>query len=222
MKLFYHHPVVPFCRKIRLMLFECGEDISTIEVAPWVRDQEVLKLNPSGELPVLVLENGKAICGHYAITEYLKDVMPSMSLLGKNPEEGAEIRRICSWFDNKFYKEVYLNLVGEKLYKRVASLGSPDSRLLKIGRENIAIHMAYINWLMERRTWLGGDVRSVADFTAAAYLSLVDYLGEVPWEGYPEAKNWYAMMKSRPSFKKILSEKISDIEPPEYYNDPDF
>ena len=62
----------------------------------------------------------------------------------------------------------------------------------------------------------------MADITAAAHLSIIDYLGDVPWEGYRNAKIWYSKMKSRPSFKDILKDNIKGILPAKHYADLDF
>ena len=83
-------------------------------------------------------------------------------------------------------------------------------------------HLDYIAWLSERRRWLAGDAFSLADVAAAAQLSAVDYLGDVPWEDYPEAKDWYARLKSRPSLRPLLADLIPGAPPPKHYADLDF
>ena len=82
--------------------------------------------------------------------------------------------------------------------------------------------MDYIDFLAERRRWLAGDELSMADLAAAAHLSLVDYLGNVPWDEHPETKNWYARIKSRPSFRPLLLDAIPGVPPPPHYADLDF
>ena len=49
---------------------------------------------------------------------------------------------------------------------------------------------------------------SYADLAAAAHLSAVDYLGDVPWSEDEAAKTWYARMKSRPSFRPLLADTL--------------
>jgi glutathione S-transferase len=63
---------------------------------------------------------------------------------------------------------------------------------------------------------------SLADVAAAAHLSCIDYIGDVPWEAYELAKNWYARIKSRPSFRSILADHIAGMPPPKHYADLDF
>ena len=82
---------------------------------------------------------------------------------------------------------------------------SPDMEAMRAGHDNLRYHLAYIGHLAETRSWLAGDAMSFADLAAAAHLSALDYLGEVPWEEHEAAKNWYALLKSRPSFRPLLA-----------------
>ena len=86
----------------------------------------------------------------------------------------------------------------------------------------MAYHMQYVDYLAERRTWLAGEVFSLADIVAATQLSCLDYLGDVPWEDHQHAKNWYAKIKSRPTFRALLSGRIGGLKPAEHYHDLDF
>ena len=134
----------------------------------------------------------------------------------------AEIRRLVAWFDHKFHAEVTENIVGEKIMKRFLHLGEPNSRAIRAGKRNIHTHLDYIGYLTERRTWLAGDMLSLADFAAAAHLSAVDYLGDVPWDEHDAAKDWYVRIKSRPSFRAILADHLPGEPPPKHYADLDF
>ncbi len=93
---------------------------------------------------------------------------------------------------------------------------------IRAGHTNLATHLAYIEYLMAQHNWLAGKSFSLADITAAAQLSCLDYIGDVPWEEYPEAKTWYARMKSRPSVRPLLADHIPGIPPPRHYADLDF
>ena len=63
---------------------------------------------------------------------------------------------------------------------------------------------------------------SYADLSAAAAISVLDYLGEVRWEDDPVAKDWYMRIKSRPSFRPFLQERIRGIPPAAHYGELDF
>lgn len=191
------------------------------EEEPWNLSKDIQKLNPAKDLPVFIFD-GHIISGNYAITEYLEENYPTPHLLVGDALQKAEIRRLCDWFDQKFYMEVYRYIVGEKIFKRFKSGGSPDSKALKAGVNNLKYHMEYVDWLAERNNYLAGNEFTLADVTAAAHLSILDYLGDVDWENYKNAKLWYSKIKSRPSFKDILKDTIKGIFPSTNYQNLDF
>lgn len=222
MRQLYHFPLSPVCRKIRLLLAEKGLGFELHSVLFWERPAELMRLNPAGEVPVLVEEKGDVLCGNYALTEYLEEKHPSPALLGKGLHERAEIRRLVDWFDGKFEQEVTRNLVYEKVLKRLARSGSPDTQALREGKRAIQHHMEYLSYCLQDQPWLAGDAMTLADLTAGAHLSVIDYLGDLPWAPYPEVRQWYAILKSRPGFRAVLADRITGITPPPYYENPDF
>jgi glutathione S-transferase len=222
MRTLFHHPISPYARKIRLALAEKRLDFELAVEKPWDRREEFLALNPAGEVPVLAEDDGGIIADHAAIAEYLEDAYPAIPLLGRDVLQRAEVRRLVAWFDVKFSREVTDLLVGEKLIKRFSGQGTPHAQSIRAGHANIHYHLDYIGWLTERRTWLAGDAFSLADIAAAAQLSSLDYLGDVPWDDHPEAKDYYARIKSRPSFRPLLGDHLPGMQPPKHYTDLDF
>lgn len=221
MVLLIHHPVSPHARKIRAVMAEKKMLFILKEEEPWKLSEDVYKLNPAGELPIF-LSDGVVVSGNYAITEYLEETSAEIPLIKGDARQRAEIRRLTEWFDNKFYREVYRNIVAEKIQKRFAQGLAPDSKILKVGLNNLNFHLEYIDWLLERRKYLAGDELTLADLTAAAHLSIIDYLGDVPWELYRNTKIWYSKIKSRPSFKEILKDNIRGVLPAKHYANLDF
>lgn len=222
MRILYHFWLSPFSRKVRIALFEKGLEAELVLEKYWDRRPEFLALSPAGQVPVLSEPDGAILSDSQAIVEYLEDCQPEPNLLGRGPLERAECRRLIAWFDGKFHSEVSDLLLREKLLKRFMGMGEPRSDLIRAGRENIGYHMDYIGYLVERRNYIAGEVFSLADITAAAHLSCLDYLGDVPWEQYRAAKDWYARVKSRPSFRAILADHMPGLPPPRHYADLDF
>ena len=222
MRTLYHLALDPGSRKIRILLKEKGLDADLKTENIWERREDFLRLNPAGEVPVLVDEDGTTITGAMVIAEYLEEVYPTPALIGDNPLDRAEVRRLCAWFDSKFKDEVSGPLIEQKVMKRFLRLGHPEAQVIRAALHNIHYHLEYIVWLSDRRNWLAGETFGLADAAAAAHISTVDYLGGVPWEDHPQAKEWYARVKSRPSMRPILNDYVSGFPPPNYYKDPDF
>ena len=223
----YHHPACPFCRKIRLVLAEKNMPFTTVLVEPWLRHPDFLKLNPAGDVPVLETPERRIVASHRAICEYLNEI--STSLYGNYPEVRAETRRLCEWFDDKFNAEVTNYLAGEKIMRRLRKETGPNSEIIRAGKANLTMHLSYVEWLLKRRGWLAGEFFSMADITAAAHLSVLDYIDEIPWDKkekgvfvFEETKKWYMRLKSHPSFAELLKDRFPGIVPPPHYADLDF
>jgi len=226
----FHQPLCPRSRYVRLILSEYGLAARLVEERFWERREEFLLLNPAGDIPVLMADGQPPVPGAAIIAEYVEETLQASNaadrLLPRASAERVEVRRLASWFNDKFHDEVSGPLILERVYKRHMSLahggGSPDAQSLRAARQNIRYHLAYIGWLARTRDWLAGERMSLADLAAAAHLSAVDYLGDVPWDEDEAAKAWYARVKSRPSFRPLLNETLAGIPPAEHYADLDF
>ena len=221
MRVLYHSLLSPTSRKVRVVLAEKNLDFTMKAEKPWERRPEFLALNPAGEVPVLI-DGDNVLAGTDAIVEYLDETYREKMLIGINPLDRAEVRRLVAWFDIKMDREVTENLIGEKMMKRMIGEGQPNSQAIRAGHANLPHHLDYIGYLVDRRRWLAGDHFSIADITAAAHLSALDYLGDVPWDQHELAREWYARIKSRPSFRPILADHVPGLPPPKHYADLDF
>jgi len=114
------------------------------------------------------------------------------------------------------------NLLGEKFMKQLMGRGQPDAGAIRLGYAQLREHLKYLAWLAENRKWLAGPTLSLADFAAAGHLSALDFAGDVEWSVAPGAREWYAKMKSRPSFRGVLADRVPGVTPPAHYTDLDF
>lgn len=226
----FHHPFCPHSRFIRLVLAEHGLEYRAIEERVWERRQEFLMLNPAATTPVLVAEGYPPVPGVATITEFIDETagaeIAERRLMPAETGLRVEVRRLAAWFNEKFFAEVSGPLVLERFYKRLMRIeqggGPPDTDAIRAARINVRYHVAYIGWLVRTRDWLAGDRMTLADLAAAAHLSAVDYLGDVPWNEDEASKNWYARVKSRPSFRPILAETWPGLAPAPTYTNLDF
>ncbi len=225
-----HHPFCPHSRFVRLALAEHSLDAHFVEERVWDRREAFLELNPAGTTPVLVEEGYSAVPGASVIAEYLDETrgaeLEERQLMPADLSGRVEVRRLMSWFNDKFFAEVSGPMVTERCYKRYMRVeqggGPPDTDAIRAARSNIRYHLAYIGWLASGRGCLAGERLSYADLAAAAHLSSVDYLGDVPWSENEAAKTWYARIKSRPSFRALLAESLPGVPPSKTYADLDF
>ncbi|MEP0521746.1 MAG: glutathione S-transferase family protein [Hyphomicrobiales bacterium] len=226
----YHHPMSSGSRIVRMAIGEYGASAEYFVERTWERREAFLLLNPEGTLPVLVDEGEVPICGAITTCEYLDETrgftLEDRRLMPSHPLARAEVRRLMHWFLVKMEAEATQYFVNEKVTKREkprdAGGGAPESAVLRIARANLRNHLAYLEYLASERNWLGGDQMSYADFAAAAAISVIDYLNEMPWSDHEAAKTWYTRIKCRPAFREILADKMRGIPPPAHYTDLDF
>jgi glutathione S-transferase len=222
MRLVYHLPLSPYCRKVRLVLAEKRLPFEVRVEKAWERRPEYLELNPAAAVPTLLDDNGLVVPDSAVICEYLDEAYPDTPMMGHNLGERVEVRRLVAWFDGKFAADVTRNLNEEKYIKRLAGRGQPDAAALRAGYANLRDHLHYLGWLAETRKWLAGASISLADFAAASHLSVLDFAGDVDWTISEGAREWYARMKSRPSFRALLADRVPGMTPPAHYADLDF
>jgi glutathione S-transferase len=226
----YHYPLCPHSRFIRLILGEMGISPTLQEERPWEWRTEFLHLNPAGTTPIFIEEDRFTVPHATTIAEYLDETrglaFGARRLLPERPAERVEVRRLMAWFLEKCFEEVTRYLLVEKVFKRFMDTssggGAPEASAIRAARLNIRYHLKYIGYLLAERNWIAGDSLSYADLAAAAMLSVVDYLGDVPWEEDTMAREWYARIKSRPSFRPLLADRIAGMAPSAHYENLDF
>lgn len=205
------------------MLGEKGIAHELVRESPWAERDEFLDMNPAGSTPVLVEANqGTVLIDSQAICEYFEETVDRAPMIPGTAVNRAEIRRLVSWFDERLHGEVVAPLMHERMRKRLVSRDAPDTKVLREAMKTANQHLDYIDYLLDHRRWLAGPVLSLADLAAAAQLSVADYLGGLDWRGHKQTVDWYAVMKSRPSFRPLLGERMEVIAPPAHYDKVDF
>lgn len=217
----YQFSLCPFSRAVRLALAEKGVVFELVDVFPWERGEALTRLNPASQTPVI--ENGATVLADSsAILEYFDETVERAPLIGASPAERAEARRLSAWFREKFYAEVTAPLMRERMWKRLVAREMPDGRIIREAARAAEAHLQYLESLLLENRWLAGPTFGLADVQAAAQISVADYLSGVDWAGHQQARQWYQALKSRPSFRVILGERMEGIRPPPHYHDPDF
>lgn len=228
MRVIHHYPLCPYSRKVRLCLAEKKLDFTSEVENFWEKRPHYLKINPQGYVPALVDLNGSIIIDSNAITEYLEEAYPDRKLYPDELLARAEVRKLINWFDTRFANEVSLLILWEKVIKSLHAKvqgqrsEGPDSALIRHTKNVLVNYMDYIAWLVDRRNWLAGDHFSMADITVAAHLSTIDYFGEINWDKFETVKNWFVRIKSRPSYRALLNDRLPSLAPAAHYAELDF
>ena len=226
----YHYSFCPFSRKIRFLLDEIKLTYKKIEVKPYEKNNEFIKLNTLNETPVLIdNDNGIKVVDSYIIADYLKNMEYRNftdlrdELFGSDLLEQLEINRLQMLFDKNFYHDITKPILYETVYstfdenKKYYS-NSVISKVIS----NLNAYVEYMEYLLTKNKWLACEKFSLADISAATELSIVDYFGHVNWRKFFKLKEWYNIIKSKRGFNDILNDKLPGFNPYINYNKIDF
>ena len=207
----------PFCRKVRLVLGEKRIAFESVSVRPWESG------TPLTSLPELLDEDGTVLSDCRAIAEFVNELDTNPSLLPGRPLDRAIARKWVNHFDESFWRDVTQIILRERVLKRYAQADDkqPDLAAIKTAQHYLRNELQIAERTLERSGYLAAAF-SLADLTLAAHLSCLDYFGDIPWQYFPNVREWYARMKSRPSFRPLLSDQLPGFPPAVHYADLDF
>lgn len=220
-KKLYHFELCPFSRQIRILLHEKRLKYELVVEKYWQNNERFLQINPAATVPVLQ-DDSFTVVESYPIINYLDECYPDVMLIGDDLKSRNENRRLISWFNQKFHQEVTSHIISEKVVGYYKQNHAPKSEIIRLAKANLYKHLDYIASLLEKRNCLGGDKFSMADVAAASHISVLDFLNDMPWSHSKIIKDWYSLIKSRPSFRELLGDYVQGFNPPPHYADLDF
>jgi len=185
----------------------------------------VLSEAPLAHLPQFVDLDGTTATGLWAIIDHLEGTYPDNPLMPEDPAARGEALRWLDWAGGPLHETVTRRILFEKgaqRYTGAPQRSAPDMNVIRQGREGLKAALKLLSETVEVNGNLSARECNIADFAVAAQLSCLDYFGEVPWTDYPIAAEWYTRIKSRPSFRTLLSDRVPGQPPTASYAELDF
>ncbi len=181
----------------------------------------------TAHLPVFVDLDGTTCEGGRdgAIVDHLEGTYSDHPMAPEDPATRAEALRLLDWAMGPFHENVTRKIVYEKAAQRFTRRRRAPHAGYEChppGPRDFAQHagddrqqcraarLSRVQGMLHRRS--GGRRPSFA----------LDYFGEVPWQDFPPAAEWYLRMKSRPSFRSLLSDRVPGQPPTQHYAELDF
>jgi glutathione S-transferase len=214
MRRLIHLMLSPSCRLARLLVAEKRVACDPVQAED--------ARNP---MPIFVDLDGSRAEGLWAIVDHLESNFPENPLA---PADDAERRVSLRWLDwamGPFHEQVTQRIVYEKAGQRFTGAPgkrAPDMNIIRQGREELKLALSSIGRAVESNGNLAGRAPSLGDLAVAAHLSALDYFGEVPWSEFSTAAEWYVRLKSRPSFRSLLADRVPGQPPCAHYAELDF
>ena len=176
-------------------------------------------------LPVWTEDDGQTVTGIWAIVDHLENTYPDPPLLPDDPAERGEALRLLDWTMTVFHEEITRRIVFEKAPpSQTGSFGRrpPNMDTIRSGRAALRTALPALGAVAESHGFLAGRQLSLADLALAGHLSALDYYGEIPWAEFPALTEWYYRLKSRPSFRTLLTDRVPGQPPVPHYGELDF
>lgn len=180
--------------------------------------------DPHAHLPVFSDLDGTRCEGIWPLVDHLEGNYPDHQLVPEDAEERRESFRVLDWALGPFEETVTRRIVFEKgspRYTGAMHKRAPDMNTVRLGRDALKPALEKIGALAELHGYLACRFCTLGDLAMAAELSTLDYFGEVPWSDYPAAAEWYVRMKSRPSFRSLLADRVPGQPPVSHYAELD-
>lgn len=203
----YDCATAPSPRRARILLAEKGVAHDTVQID--LRSGEQLgdayrKLNPHCTVPALRTDDGLLLTDNAGIAAWLEARFPEPPLLGRTPDEKAEI---ASWHWRIEF-EGFL-AIGEALRNGSPAMvnralpGPVDyAQIPELAQRGVARAQRFFAALNERlagREFIATDRFSLADITAIVAVDFARIVKVKPGEQHPHLQRWRAAMALRPA-----------------------
>jgi glutathione S-transferase len=176
-------------------------------------------------MPVFVDLDGTRCEGLWAILDHLEGAYPEEPLIPEDARERGEVLRWLDWTITVLGDQVTKKIVYEKAnprYTGAPTRSTPDMNVVRAGRDTLREMIPMLGKAIDENGNLVNRACTIADLALAAHLSALDYFGEVPWDANTPLREWYMRMKSRPSFRSLLADRVPGQPPIKHYADLDF
>jgi glutathione S-transferase len=180
--------------------------------------------DPSVQLPEFIDLDGTRAVGLWAIVDHLEGGYPEHPLTPEDALARAESLRLIDWAMGTLHENVTRKIVYEKASQRftgAVAKRAPDMEAIRSGREGLKAALIEIGANAEQHGYLAARECTLGDLAVAAHISALDYFGEISWGEYQAAAEWYMRMKSRPSFRSLLADRVPGQPPVSHYAELD-
>ncbi len=187
----------PYGRKARVMLAEKRIDFELVPTDVWDPNSELLKFNPLGKVPCLLLDDGNALYDSPVILDYLDSVTPVGQLIPETTRPRIQVKRWEALADGVV--DAAVAIVLEK--KRAPQLQSTDWIARQSGK--IERGLKVMSQDLGETAWCTGHSFNLSDIVVGCALMYLDFrFAEVNWRNeYPNLGQLTDKLAKRNSFK---------------------
>ena len=156
------------------------------------RRPDFLAMNPSGRVPVLRLEDGRALAESNAILAFLADGTPYL------PSDPFERAKVHQWLS--FEQEQVESVIGAlRHWTMTGKLARRLPELVEMKRAGSLRTLDILDAELAKRPFVAGDRYTIADMSIFAYASRAEEAG-LSLAPHAHFRAWVARVESQPGF----------------------
>ena len=202
----YYHPVSTTSRPLMLFAQENKLPIE-FQVVDLMTGEHMqppyTKINPNKLVPVF--EDGDfRLTESSAILKYLADKFNSPTY-PKDLKARARVNEMMDWINTQLCRDLAYGLVYPQIFpghKRPSEKTQADTLAWAKERAKGWMKVLDESLIGPKKTWLCGDQITIADYFAATFVSLAEFIRS-DFGAYPNLKRWYDRMKGLKTWNKV-------------------
>jgi glutathione S-transferase len=190
----------PFARKVRIVLAEKKIEYDLEIDDPWKAESVIPKFNPLGQVPVLVLDDGRALFDSRVIAGFLDSASPLSRLLPADSRERVEVRRWEALADGVLDAGIAARLENRREAK-TRNTAWIDRQLGKV-RAGLAAMDAELG----DRPWCAGGGYTLADIASGVCLGWLEFrYPDMDWkQDHANLARHFSKLSERSSFQETV------------------
>ncbi len=192
----------PYVRKVRIVMAEKKLDYQLVLEDVWSNDA-ILKMNPLGKVPCLVMEGQDSITGAVFDSRVIVEYVDTLSPVGKLiPERGRERTEVRTWeaLADGLIDASILSRLEQTWGGRTPEQRSPAWIERQMGKVYAALRA--MGQGLGEKAWCSGNHFSLADISVGCALGYLDLrFPSIDWRGdHPNLARLYEKLGTRQSF----------------------
>ncbi len=188
----------PYVRKVRVVMAEKKLDFQLLLEDVWGTD-DVLKSNPLGKVPCLVMEGGEAVFDSRVIVEYLDTLSPVGKLIPASGRERIEVRTWEALADGLLDASILARLEATWSGRTAAQRSQVwiDRQMSRVGASLISMGQG-----LGDKPWCTGNHFTLADVAVGCALGYLDFrFAHIDWRAaHPNLHKLHDKLSMRQSF----------------------
>jgi glutathione S-transferase len=181
--------------KVRLLLNHLGRPYRTVPISIFEGEGQTVefrRINPTGTVPAIQLEDGRVLAESNAILAYLADGTPYL------PTDPFDRARVQQWLH--FEQERVESVIGSlRHWTMTGKLGRRSAEMIEARRSAAARSLGILESELSTRSFIAGDRYTIADMALFAYASRAEEAG-LSLEMHPHFRAWIARVEAQPGF----------------------